>query len=177
MTETSRANGHRRCVGIELKLGAIGCAATLALAASYPSIAHHSFAAEFDSTKEVRATGAVSGVEWMNPHAWIHVQVEELCERPGRRGSGRGGPAPGSEPEAEWMCRSPAADEANWGFELGSPNDLMRRGWTRNSLSEGDAVTINGTRARDGSPNGNARNVESADGARLFAGSSEEEAP
>jgi hypothetical protein len=177
MTEKFGATEHRRRIGIEWKLGAIGCAATLALAASLPSVAHHSFAAEFDSTKEVRATGAVSEVEWMNPHAWIHVQVEELCERPGRRGSGRGGPADNDEPEAEWMCRSPAADEANWGFELGSPNDLMRRGWTRNSLTEGEVVTINGTRARDGSPNGNARNVEAADGSRVFAGSSEESNP
>lgn len=175
MTGQLKADRHRCRVGNEWKTGAIGCAAALAFAASLPSVAHHSFSAEFDSTKEIRATGAVSGIEWMNPHAWIHVQVEELCERPGRRGSGRGGP--GSEPEAEWMCRSPAADEDNWGFELGSPNGLMRRGWTRNSLSEGDAVTINGTRARDGSSNGNARNVVLADGTRMFAGSSEEETP
>ena len=66
---------------------------------------------------------------------------------------------------------------AAWAFELGSPNGLMRQGWTRNSLKEGDVVTINGTRARDGSTNSNARNVTTADGKRMFAGSSEDATP
>ena len=149
-----------------------------AMAASLPLAAHHSFSAEFDGTKEVRATGAVTELEWQNPHAWIHLNVTEVCERTGR---GRGGPppAPGAEPppEPEWACRTPGADEIAWAFELGSPNGLMRQGWTRNSLKEGDVVTINGTRARDGSTNSNARNVTTADGRRMFAGSSEDATP
>jgi hypothetical protein len=148
------------------------------LAASLPLAAHHSFSAEFDGTKEVRATGAVTELDWQNPHAWIHLAVTEICEREGR---GRGGPppAPGATPppEAEWACRAPGADEGEWAFELGSPNGLMRQGWTRNSLKQGDIVTINGTRARDGSTNSNARNVTTADGKRMFAGSSEGETP
>ena len=149
------------------RAGVIACGALAAIAASLPVTAHHSFSAEFDFMKEIRATGAVTEVEWQNPHAWIHLAVSELCERAGRQ--------PGSdEPEAEWACREPGADEGNaWAFELGSPNGLMRQGWTRNSLQNGDVVTISGTRARDGSTNSNARNVTTADGKRLFAGSSE----
>jgi hypothetical protein len=162
-----------------MKRHVIAITAAAAIAASLPLAAHHSFSAEFDGTKEVRATGAVTELEWQNPHAWIHIEVTELCERAGR---GRGGPppAPGAEPppEVEWACRTPTADEgAAWAFELGSPNGLMRQGWTRNSLQQGDVVTILGTRARDGSTNSNARNVTTADGKRMFAGSSEDATP
>jgi hypothetical protein len=157
--------------GARLKAGAIAGGAVVALAASLPLAAHHSFSAEFDSTKELTATGAVTEVEWQNPHAWIHLSVTELCERTAvPRGSD-------AEPE-EWACREPGTDEgAAWAFELGSPNGLMRQGWTRNSLQPGDVVTISGTRARDGSTNSNARNVTKADGTRLFAGSSENVTP
>ena len=73
---------------------------------------------------------------------------------------------------------SPATDLAtDWAFELGSPNGLMRQGWTRNSLKAGDVVTVLGSRARDGSSNSNARSVTMADGKRLFAGSSEGSTP
>ena len=162
-----------------MKRHIIAGTAAATIAAALPLAAHHSFSAEFDNTKEVRATGAVTELEWANPHAWIHLEVTEICERPGR---GRGGPppAPGTEPpaEAEWACRTPGAEEgAAWAFELGSPNGLMRQGWTRNSLQTGDIVTINGTRARDGSTNSNARNVTTADGRRMFAGSSEDATP
>ena len=154
---------------IRYRLGAVAGAAALALA--LPAAAHHSFSAEFDSTKEVRATGAVTDVEWQNPHAWIHLSVTELCER-------QATPRGSDEPDAEWACRTPgAAEGAAWAFELGSPNGLMRQGWTRNSLQPGEVVTISGTRARDGSTNSNARNVTKADGTRLFAGSSENVTP
>jgi hypothetical protein len=152
-------------------IGAAVCAAAVTLSASLPSAAHHSFSAEFDSTKEVKATGAVTELEWQNPHAWIHLNVTELCERAGRQ---RGSDAE----EEEWACRTPGADEgAAWAFEMGSPNGLMRQGWSRNSLQPGDVVTISGTRARDGSTNSNARTVLTADGTRLFAGSSENVTP
>lgn len=167
MTRQSTASS-RCCLGsVRIRAGVIACSAVAALAASLPLAAHHSFSAEFDSTKAVRVTGAVTEVEWQNPHGWIHLEVTELCERPGvPRGS--------DEPEEEWACRTPDATEGTaWAFELGSPNGLMRQGWTRNSLQPGDVVTISGTRARDGSTNSNARSVTKADGTRLFAGSSE----
>ena len=66
---------------------------------------------------------------------------------------------------------------ADWAFEIGSPNGLMRQGWTRNSLKAGDVVTVLGSRARDGSTNSNARSVVTADGKRMFAGSSQDATP
>jgi hypothetical protein len=84
----------------------------LALAA-VPALAHHSFAAEYDSTKPVTLKGAVTKMEWQNPHARFYVDVTDE-----------------------------AGKVTNWEFELGSPNGLMRRGWTRNSLKPGDPVTI-----------------------------------
>ena len=156
-----------------MKIAIFAGTAAAAVAISLPTAAHHSFSAEFDSTREVRATGAVTEVEWMNPHAWIHLNVSELCERAGTP-RGRGA----DRVEEEWECRTPGAEEgAAWAFEMGSPNGLMRQGWSRNSLQEGDVVTISGTRARDGSTNSNARNVTMEDGTRLFAGSSEGETP
>jgi hypothetical protein len=151
------------------KIGVVASIAAATLAASLPLAAHHSFSAEFDSTKEIRATGAVTQLDWQNPHAWIHLGVTEICERNAVRGDAG---------EAEWACRAPGSDEgADWAFELGSPNGLMRQGWTRNSLKEGDVVTILGSRARDGSTNSNARSVTTADGKRMFAGSSENVTP
>lgn len=158
-------------IGIATRTAAIMAVAVAAVAASLPLAAHHSFSAEFDATREVRATGDVTEVEWQNPHAWIHLSVTELCER-------RGAPRGSDAVEEAWECRTPDADEGTaWAFELGSPNGLMRQGWTRNSLNPGDVVTISGTRARDGSTNSNARNVTKADGTRLFAGSSENQSP
>lgn len=158
---------RRRRVGAAMRIGAIAVTLSVPLLAA----AHHSFSAEFDGTREIKVTGEVSKVEWMNPHAWIHVGVQEVCER---QGSG----ARGTENNEPWTCRTPGADEATeWGFELASPNGLMRQGWTRNSLKLGDHVTIEGSRARDDSPNGNARVVTTADGKRLFAGSSQRTTP
>lgn len=172
MTGHPQANGNRRRVGVGIRTGAIACAAAVTLSASLPLAAHHSFSAEFDSTKGIKVTGEVSEVEWMNPHAWIHLSVHEVCER-------RAAPPGGDDDDEEdWTCTTTGADEpVVWGFELGSPNGLMRQGWTRNSLSLGDRVTIEGSRARDGSQNGNARVVTTADGTRLFAGSSQRSTP
>jgi len=138
-----------------------------------PSLsAHHSFSAEFDATKQIKVTGAVTDLEWTNPHAWVHVRAQEVCER---RGSGN---LRDSSSDEEWRCTTLGADEAvDWGFELASPNGLMRQGWTRNSLPMGETVTIEGSRARDDSPNGNARVVVTAEGKRLFAGSSQGTTP
>jgi hypothetical protein len=125
-------------------LSVLGAAAGLLLA-SVPMLAHHSFAAEYDRGKPITLTGAVTKVEWMNPHARFYVDVKDE-----------------------------SGTVTNWEFELGSPNGLMRNGWTRNSLKPGDTVTIEGSLAKDGSKLVNASNVKLADGKRLFAGSSKD---
>ena len=172
MNRQAHPNSSRRGVRVVMKTFAVTSIAAAAVAASLPLAAHHSFSAEFDSSKEIRATGTVTKLDWQNPHGWIHMTATEICER---TAAGRGPDAV----EQEWACRSPAGDEkgADWAFELGSPNGLMRQGWTRNSLKQGDVITVLGSRARDGSTNSNARSVTTADGKRLFAGSSQEATP
>jgi len=118
------------------------------VAAAVPVLAHHSFAAEYDNNKPLTLTGTVTKVEWMNPHARFYIDVKDQ--------SGK---------------------VSNWEFELGSPNGLMRRGWTRNSLKEGDVVSVSGYHAKDGSNLGNARTVSLADGRKVFAGSTEDGGP
>jgi hypothetical protein len=166
-----QANNRRRGIRGAMKIGALTSIAAAAVAASLPLAAHHSFSAEFDGSKEIKATGAVTKLDWQNPHGWIHLTVTELCERTAARGP--------DAKEQEWACRTPDSKEkeADWAFEIGSPNGLMRQGWTRNSLKAGDVVTVLGSRARDGSSNSNARSVTMADGKRLFAGSSEAATP
>ena len=172
MNRQAHANSSGRGIRGAMKIGALTSFATAALAASLPVAAHHSFSAEFDGSKEIKATGSVTKLDWQNPHGWIHLTVTELCER---TAAGRGPDAV----EQEWACRTPDSKEgaADWAFEIGSPNGLMRQGWTRNSLKAGDVVTVLGSRARDGSTNSNARSVTTADGKRLFAGSSEGATP
>ena len=110
-------------------------------------------------------------MDWQNPHAWIHLNATEICERTAASGP--------DAVEQEWACRTPNGSEesADWAFELGSPNGLMRLGWSRNSLKPGDVITVQGSRARDGSSNSNARSVTTADGKRMFAGSSQDSNP
>ena len=180
MNPQANANSSRRGIRGALKIAALTSIAAAALAASPPLAAHHSFTAEFDGSKQIKATGAVTKLDWQNPHGWIHLTVTELCERTAAPGTGPGAAAPGPDvKEEEWACRAPDSKEgaADWAFEIGSPNGLMRQGWTRNSLKQGDVVTILGSRARDGSTNSNARSVTMADGKRLFAGSSQDATP
>jgi len=165
-----QASARRRGIAGVIKTGAVTSIVVAAVAAAFPVAAHHSFTAEFDGSKEIRATGAVAQLDWQNPHAWIHLTVTEICERTAARGP--------DAVEQEWACRAPGASEgADWAFELGSPNGLMRQGWTRNSLKQGDVVTVLGSRARDGSTNSNARSVTTGEGKRMFAGSSQDAAP
>jgi len=132
---------------MKMKL-AIFAAGIAVLLAGKPMVAHHSFAAEFDSAKTIKLTGTVTKIEWMNPHAYFYIDV-----------MGDGGKV------------------ANWGLEMGSPNGLMRQGWTRNSMKIGDTVIVEGSAAKDGSLIGNARNVTLSDGKRLFAASSQQVTP
>lgn len=106
--------------------------------------AHHAFSAQFDAAKPIRLVGTVTRVEWRNPHTWFYMDVE-----------------------------SEDGEVASWGLELASPNLLMRNGWSRESMQQGDEITVEGFHARDGSNTGNARTVTvNATGQRLFTGSS-----
>ena len=98
---------------------AAGAAALLAVA--LPVVAHHSGAAEFDSTKKIDLTGTVTKMEWVNPHAHFFIDVK------------------GADGKV-----------VNWNLELASPSILIRNGWRKDSLKEGDTVTISGSQARDG---------------------------
>lgn len=109
--------------------------------------AHHAFAAEFDREKPIELTGTVTKVEWMNPHARFYIDAPD--------------------PDLDGQI-------VNWNFELGSPNGLMRQGWKRDSLKNGDTVTVTGWRARAHPHVANASRVTDASGQRLFAGSSAE---
>jgi hypothetical protein len=107
-----------------------------------PVWAHHSFAAEFDSAKPVKLRGRVTKVEWINPHSWIHIDVTDADGK-----------------------------VTNWMVEGGSPNALVRRGLTKNSIPEGTEVVVDGYAAKDGSNRANGRDITLADGKKLFVGS------
>jgi hypothetical protein len=110
--------------------------------------AHHAFAAEFDSNKPVSFKATVTKVEWVNPHVWIHVEV-----------------------------RRPDGMVEPWAIEGGTPNVLFRRGFTKQSLTAGTEIAIDGYRAKDGTRRANGRDLTFADGRKLFLGSSGTGAP
>ncbi len=119
-------------------------AAAAMLLAVPPITAHHAFAAEFDATKPVKFTDAtVTRVELINPHSWIHVDV-----------------------------KMPNGTVENWAIEAGSPNILLRRGITRDTLKKGDKIVVDGYQAKDGSRRANGRDLTLPNGQQLFLGSS-----
>ena len=127
----------------------VAAAAITTLLSTAPVAAHHSFAAEFDASKPFKLTGVITKVEWQNPHTIFSLDITDEQTK----------------------------KVTNWSFEMGSPNGLMRNGWTRNTLKIGDVVTVEGSLARDGSPYGNAQAVVLAStGKRLFAASSRTDA-
>ena len=133
---------------MKTRLAVVAVAALVFAGLSASVEAHHSFAAEFDSDQTFEYSGVVTKIDWLNPHVYFYIDVE-----------------------------MDDGSVQNWAMEMGSPNGLMRRGWTRNSLQIGDVVSTAGSKARDGSAKGNARTVTLASGDRLFAGSSQEVTP
>jgi hypothetical protein len=129
------------------KLSCLVVAAGL-LFGAVPALAHHSFAAEFDAKKPVKLQGTVTKMEWINPHAWIYLDV-----------------------------KNPDGSVTNWMVEAGAPNALLRRGWTKNSLLPGTEILVEGYQAKDGANRANGRDITFKDGKKLFVGSSGTGAP
>src|ERR1041385_7509260 len=132
---------------MNLKSAAAIAGAALILAGT-PARAHHAFAAEFDAKKPVHLEGVVSKVELINPHAWIHVDV-----------------------------KAPDGKLTTWMIEAGSPNVLLRRGFTKTTVSKGTPVVVDGYQSKDGSQRANGRDITLPNGQKLFLGSSGTGAP
>src|SRR5215475_15429729 len=115
------------------------------LAAELPAFPHHAFSAVFDEKQPIKLMGTVTKIEWQNPHTWFYIDVKDDTGK-----------------------------ITNWGLEMGSPNLLIRSGWSRNSMKMGDVVSVEGYRSKDGSNIANAWVVTLTNtGQRLFAGSSQ----
>jgi hypothetical protein len=120
----------------------------LLVLAARPALAHHAFAAEFDAKKPVKLRGTVTKMEWINPHAWIHIDVKK-----------------------------PDGTVEEWMIEAGTPNTLLRRGFTKDSLKAGTEVLVDGYQSKDGSLRANGRDITLPNGQTLFLGGSSLGAP
>lgn len=120
----------------------------LVAGAATPLLAHHAFAAEFDARKPIKLEGTVTKMQWTNPHAWVFIDVKK-----------------------------PDGTAENWGFEVGTPTVLFRRGFRRDSLPPGTRIIVDGYQARDGSRRANGRDITFPDGRKLFVGSTGTGAP
>ena len=122
--------------------------ALTALLIAVPVFAHHAFQAEFDEKKPVHLAGKVTKMEWINPHAWIHIDVTD-----------------------------PDGKVTSWMIECGSPNIMLRRGFSKESLEFGSEIVVDGYRAKNGSFRANGSSVTFRDGRRLFVGGSNPDIP
>jgi hypothetical protein len=126
----------------------VALVASFVALAALPATAHHSFAAEYDSSQPVKVTGTLTKVEWTNPHIWFFIDVKD------EKGS-----------------------VTNWGFSGAPPGVLQRRGIVKDRLKIGDVIVVEGFRARDGSNNASGGTVMFADGRRVFTASNEDAVP
>ena len=129
---------------MRMKLAIAVAVAGLSMSAwSSSALAHHAFAAEFDANKPVNFKGTITKVEWVNPHAWFHIDV-----------------------------KSPDGQVTSWMIEAGSPNILLRRGFTRDTLQVGTVLVVTGYQAKDASNKANGKDITFPDGRKLLVGSS-----
>ena len=140
------ADGRHRALGGTAMISTLArvISAVTASAFAFPVIAHHSFVAVFDRDRPIEVTGTVTEVEWLNPHVWFYIDVED-----------------------------DAGEVVNWGFEMGSPNRLIRTGWNHNSLQIGQTITVVGARARDNSFKAAVQTVTLSTGRELFGAQEE----
>ena len=123
---------------------AVAMASVAVFACAASAAAHHAFSAEFDQNKPVLLEGALTKADWMNPHAWIYIDVK------GADGA-----------------------LVNWAIEMGPPNALLRRGWKKSSMQIGAIIKVEGFAAKNGKEFANATNITMPDGTKIFAGTDE----